>query len=504
MSWDFSVQAADVRDAKLTPRSLARDWVNCGYPRTSQGIVDLSFDHEASAKAEREVADAQAALFPEPEARPRFDFASASRMDRARMETIPERRFVLGSRFQAGTVTLGAGPAGVSKSTFAIKTALAIATGRPLTGENVTRSGPVLMYNAEDPRDEMMRRLMAVARLDGLDIDLIHQRVRILSGYDDRRLVFAERRERSGPIRPGEDVDDLAAFVAAEGIVHVVLDPLVALHRGLEENAASDMEALGDALRQFANRTGVSVDLIHHTAKARGAQADVNAGQADAARGSGAVVGFVRSAYTLVGMGTKFAEGIGLDPGRAAQMVRLDDAKKNYARRSARERWFEIVSVLPSGAIVPPSDFDSTEEAIRARASTSTGVHVPFDVNRQRVLSAISRSDDEDALRRARLQLVVASMDADVVPRTTMIARYGEAVGLRETSAREHMMNLVPDGVSKAIEVEADGYRWNVFREHRSTEGSRQWVIVRDRLGQVVCDAPFAGAADDAEGSVFE
>ncbi len=184
------------------------------YKRGANFIYELAEKHSGGqfSRAEQwfEPVNDNAPLFPEisdgsdrePVRKP-FDFAAASRMDRARMEAIPEREFVLGSRFQAGTLTLGAGPAGVSKSTFAIKSALAIAMGVSLTGETVAKVGPVLIYNAEDPRDEIMRRVMATARLDGLDVDLVHDRVRILSGYDDKRLVFAERRERGGPVRPG-------------------------------------------------------------------------------------------------------------------------------------------------------------------------------------------------------------------------------------------------------------------------------------------------------------
>ncbi|WP_416357660.1 AAA family ATPase [Aureimonas phyllosphaerae] len=500
---DPTEDAARVFRSVQGPFSLGASMIEDYATKHSSGaftVADRYFDAAAVERAARSAPVEAAAT----SRHPPFDFAAAARLDRARMEAIPERAFVLGSRFQAGTLTLGAGPAGVSKSTFAIKSALAIATGKPLTGETVAKSGPVLIYNSEDPRDEMLRRLMATARLDGLDIDLVQERVRILSGYDDRRLVFAERRDKGGPIRPGQDTDDLARFVAAEGIVHVALDPLVALHRGLDENAAADMEALGDQLRQFASRTGVSVDLIHHTAKARGAQADANAGQADAARGSGAVMGFVRSAYTLMPMGANFARDLGLDAGRAAQMVRLDDSKRNYARRSARELWFEILSVLPTGEVVSPGDFDSHDEEVRRRASTSAGVHVLFDIRRQRALAAIANSESEDVQQSARLQYLVALMDGDAVPRATLAASYGFAMKLGGTQARTHIDGMVPVGAMKAVEVETEGYAWSVWREERRGGKGKQWVILRKRLGQVVRSEEPSGASDEANGGVFD
>lgn len=56
---------------------------------------------------------------------------------------LPQRPYVLGYRFMAGTVTLGVAPPGTGKSNFSILTALSIATGRSLTDETVHKTGPV-------------------------------------------------------------------------------------------------------------------------------------------------------------------------------------------------------------------------------------------------------------------------------------------------------------------------------------------------------------------------
>jgi hypothetical protein len=416
----------------------------------------------------------------------RFGFATAARLLASDLISIPDREFVLGSRFQPGTLTLGAGPAGVSKSTFVLLSGLAIATGRALTGELVSRQGRVLIYNAEDPRSEMLRRLLAIAGFYGISHDVVLDRIRLISGYDDRRLVFAERKERGGLIRPGADVADLTDYVIADGIVHVALDPLVSLHRGLEENSAADMEALGDQLRRFAQRSGASVDLIHHTVKSRAGQGDQNAGNADAARGSGAVMGFVRSAYSLTPMGDTTATSIGLPKEKSAQLVRLDDSKRNYARRSAREAWFEIRSVLTTGEEIGSQDFEATDPAVRKRALSSVGVHVRFDINKQRALSAMSRATDAEARLETLRTFLVGTMQSDAASRTALTSELQRSFDFSSTTARTKIDEACPEGRAHAVSVEADGMIYDFWREMRREGRTDKWFLVRQSKGPAI------------------
>jgi hypothetical protein len=484
--------------SNLSAATLVRE-IRETYPNYRKPPQPSPFDHlePANDDGQTKAGDLFGTSDAQPTTPPPFDFAAASRLSPSEMQNIPDREFVLGSRFQPGTLTLGAGPAGVSKSTFVILSALSIAAGRSLTGELVGRSGRVLIYNAEDPRSEIMRRLIAMASFYGVPSDVVLDRVRVISGYDDRRLVFAERKERSGLIKAGADVDALASFVIAEGIVHVALDPLVSLHRGLEENSAADMEALGDQLRRFAQRTGVSVDLIHHTVKNRSGQANQNAGSADAARGSGAVMGFVRSAYTLMPMDQKDGADLGLSREQTAQLVRLDDAKRNYARRSAHEAWFELRSVLQTGEEIHPRDFGSSDPAVRRRAQSSVGVHVRFDIGRQRAASAMSKATDAEERLRTLRAFIVEAMETDAIARTALTADLKRAFDLSETTARTRIDEACPQDRRRAVSVEADGLVYDLWRElRRDGRAGEKWFVVRELKGTAAPVTDKLSAAD--------
>jgi len=101
---------------------------------------------------------------------------------------IPPRQWVLGHRFQPGQVTGGFADAGTGKSIFAMITAAAIATGRPLTGETVHRPGPVWIINNEEPLDELRRRLAAVLIWFEIPFKEIAGKILLSSGMDDPLL----------------------------------------------------------------------------------------------------------------------------------------------------------------------------------------------------------------------------------------------------------------------------------------------------------------------------
>ena len=54
------------------------------------------------------------------------------------------------------------------------------------------------------------------------------------------------------------------------GIVHLVIDPLVSTHRGVSENSNEEIEQVAEAIAHIAHETGCSIDLVHHSIKSHG------------------------------------------------------------------------------------------------------------------------------------------------------------------------------------------------------------------------------------------
>jgi hypothetical protein len=144
------------------------------------------------------------------------------------------------------------------KSYFALDAAVSVASGRPcLRSFAVRRTGPVLVFPAEDSHAIVRRRLEAIAAAAGLSlcdlpVHVITAPKVMLDSRDDRRR--------------------LEETVAAIEPVLLVLDPFIRMH-AVDENAASEVAPLLGYLRQLQRRHDVAIMLVHHARKdARGAR----------------------------------------------------------------------------------------------------------------------------------------------------------------------------------------------------------------------------------------
>ena len=112
------------------------------------------------------------------------------------------------------------------------------------------------------------------------------------------------------------------------------------------------------AFALVADRTGCAIDLVHHSRKLNGADADI-----DAARGGTAIAGAVRAARALNVMNSQVAEGFDISEADRRSFVRVDDAKANLAPPQAA-RWFRLASEpLGNGTHDRPEDFVAVAEA---------------------------------------------------------------------------------------------------------------------------------------------
>ena len=272
--------------------------------------------------------------------KPTFSIHPASDFD---FTTIPPRQWVLGTRLISGYVTVTLAPGGVGKSTHTLLEALSVAAGEPYSGITPHKSGKVLIYNTEDPRDEIFRRLYAACIYHKIDSSVL-ERVYVESGIEQPLIVA---RESKGNVIFPKRAREFEDICKKEGFVAIFLDPFVRTHR-INENDNSQMDTVMNYFSRIAIRTGAAISLVHHTRKSQ--SGETIAGNVDAGRGASALVDAARIASTLTCMSAKEAEAVGLPATERYRHLRLDNAKGNMAPPAIVANWFTMVSVeLPNG-----------------------------------------------------------------------------------------------------------------------------------------------------------
>lgn len=371
------------------------------------------------------------------------------------------RKWVLGHRFLVGSVTAGLGAPGVGKSTFSILSGMAIATGRELTGERVNIRGRVWVHNHEDDTDELLRRIAGVCLHYDIDFNDIRDDFLFSSGAVTRLTVAVKDGDT---VKLTQAVQDIIDTVNAENIVFMAVDPLISTHEGVNENSNAEVEKVVDAFRIIARKTGCAIDLVHHTVKDHSGDTESRAGDMNAGRGAGSAIGAARISYTLSPMSIKGAEDRGIPLDLAGNLVRLDNAKGNYAaKKLGQPVWYEMKSVsIGNGVDDDMEDLLSAE----AQASDTVAVHVVYDLNAQIAESAA------DAAQREAIQAI--SFQGDIVsefpkgakqmPQGEVAERLMKRWAVKKDKAQERIREVVPDGRDSATIVELGGTRCLVWR----------------------------------------
>ncbi len=256
-------------------------------------------------------------------------------------KSIPPRPWVYGHHMIRKQVSVTVAPGGVGKSSLTLVEALALVTGRELLDEWVGRSPlRVWVYNLEDPRDEMQRRVTAAMMHHGVTFkDICDEdgvsRLYVDSGRDRPLCTAVEIRGEVSIVRP--EIEALADEITGRGIDVLIVDPFVSSHR-VSENAAGAIDLVAKEWARLADRCNCAIELVHHTRKTGGADATTEDG-----RGSKALVDASRSARVLNRMDaeTRAQAGVADDP---ATIFGIDRDKANLAPAGAR-RWIRMAEV---------------------------------------------------------------------------------------------------------------------------------------------------------------
>lgn len=262
---------------------------------------------------------------------------------------IPRRNWVILGLLLKRSLTVLVAPPGSGKSLLTLQIAIAVAVGLPWAGWVPRAPEKVLVINAEDDLDEMRRRLFAAAQSMGVDQAALVGRIFLVENPET--VVIARTDSRTKTVIRTPLIEQVVATVQAHGIGVVIADPFAETFEG-DENSNSEVKWAGILWREVGRRTIAAVLLVHHTKK----YASGMAGDADASRGGGALIGTARVLNTLFAMTEDEAKVMGIEEQDRPSYLRFDDAKANYSR-SIVCRWFRKVSItLPNAGALEPGD----------------------------------------------------------------------------------------------------------------------------------------------------
>jgi hypothetical protein len=267
---------------------------------------------------------------------------------------IPRRAWLHGAHYIRGQVVMTVAPGGYGKTSLILCNAMEMVTGRGLIGP-APPTGPlrVAFWNAEDPDEEIERRIAAICTKHNVDPALLQDRFYLGSRLANKRRVASVGKN-------GEIVLDLELLQIIEQNITdqcldvVIFDPLVAFHSVPESNNTAMEQIIKDGFGEIATRTNCCIELSQHTRKwSQGRTSELTA---DDSRGAGAIVNAARSVRVLNRMTAEEAKLPGITEENRRQYIRVARDKTNLAP-PGKAMWVHLVSVgLPNGDDVLPGD----------------------------------------------------------------------------------------------------------------------------------------------------
>ncbi len=142
--------------------------------------------------------------------------------------TLPRREFAFGKHFIRKYVSVTVAPGGLGKTANSIVEALAMASGKALNGTKPPKRLKVWLFNAEDPRDELERRIMAACIHFNLKPADIVGHLFLDTGREQELVIAID--DKKG-VRIQEPVVEAVVETISElGIDVMIVDPFVSTH----------------------------------------------------------------------------------------------------------------------------------------------------------------------------------------------------------------------------------------------------------------------------------
>ena len=292
--------------------------------------------------------------------------ASAPPELKVSFSNIPHRQWLYGVDLVRGEITLLASPGGAGKTSLALGITVCLATGREVLGEKVWGRDPFnsLYINAEDGREEMLRRSCAFCQQHGIteqELDRLH-----LIGADSMQVQRLKFLRTAGT---NSSALDEVGFTHLDNLLTslrpdlVVIDPLIALCGGGNINDNAVMSLVMRELKKLAIKYNCAVLIVLHTRKG----GDLTT--ADAISGASAIKDLARRAIMPVTMTEVEAKAYSLLPSERFRYFRLVDAKSNLAPH-ANEAWYRLENQELPNAELPTYPHGDRVQAVARVALT--------------------------------------------------------------------------------------------------------------------------------------
>jgi len=176
-----------------------------------------------------------------------------------------EEKYLVDKVIPVDTIVFVAGNPGDFKSWWALNTGMCISAGRKLLDMYSTEKAGVLLIDEENGLKRTARRMKKISV--GMDLKPEELKNLYLCSYNDIKLNFKERWV-SGENQ--ETIDRLTKIIKEKNIKLVILDSMVRMMEG-EENNSSDVRTCFTTLKKImVNCPDISFLIVHHTTKAGG------------------------------------------------------------------------------------------------------------------------------------------------------------------------------------------------------------------------------------------
>ena len=256
--------------------------------------------------------------------------------------TISKWEFLYGQHLLRKTVSGTAAMGSTGKTSMSLVEALAMASGKPLLGEEVPPPLRVLLICLEDNRNAMDKRIAAAMKRFKLTPQDIDGRLFVKAKGE---IKFKIAKQVRGSTQPNTElIEQTIKFLRDNKIDVFSIDPFIKTH-GFPENDNSGISDVVDCYDDIAERANCAVALWHHTRKAGGGPVTV-----ESSRGAQAFIDACRSVRVLETMTEAEAQKQRIDHYR--RYFRAFSGKLNFAPATDKSAWYQITSVpILNGAL---------------------------------------------------------------------------------------------------------------------------------------------------------